>query len=161
MNEARVLFRQRCGYSPELQALRERIQHTTVTQIGYLDYSLNHYSSYTLRDFLLQHGDSMHGEAPNDIVPILHWALGGLGVDLPDSVQIGIIDRQGRGGGEGSCAIAAHNFVACEMDSTLQRWTAPSSRAIRDDLLRELCLYDYVASKTAGVCVIQCRSYIS
>lgn len=154
MIEARRLFylEEFRGYSREIQAIRERIQHSNVTQIGFLDYSTNHYCSYVIKAFhSLQHGDSMHGEPANDVLVILDWVFSGLGKDLPASVETGIMDRQGRGDGDGSCAIAAHNFIACEMDPTLQRWRARSSRDFRDNLLRELCLYNYAASETAGV----------
>lgn len=155
MHEARRLYHNQAitGYSRELRALRERIRHTVVMQIGFLDHSTNHYSSYSMESFhLLKHGDSMHREPANDVLPILHWVLSGLSTNLPLSIEMGIMDRQGRGGGEGSCGIAAHNFVACEIDPALPRWTAQSSRDVRDHLLRELCLYNHIASETVGVC---------
>lgn len=157
MNEARILFHEKGTrqYSPELQALRERIQRTNVNQIGFLDYSTNHYSSYMLEAFcVLQHGDSMHRDPASDVVPILQWVFSGLSIGGPISVQPGFIDRQGRGGGDGSCGIAAHNFIACAIDPTVSRWMAPSSREVRNSLLRELCIYNDIASEAAGVCIL-------
>ena len=71
---------------------------------------------------------------------------------IPNACESGIMDLQGQGGGDGSCAIAAHNFIACVADSALKRWTSPSSREVRDQLLRELCIYHEVASEVSGVC---------
>jgi hypothetical protein len=156
LSEARLLYSQNGtrGYSRELRALRERIQHTAVSHIGFLNYSTYHYSSYVLESSrILEYGDSLHGDPADDILPILRWLLSGLGVDLPTDVRRGIMDHQGVGGGDGSCAIAAHNFVACRMDSTIERWMARSSWKVRDSLLRELCLYHHVALGAVGVCV--------
>ena len=148
LGEARLLYSQSGTrrYSRELRALRECIQHTAVSHIGFLNYSTNHYSSYVLESSqILEYGDSLHGDPADDILPILCWLLSGLGVDLPTGVRRGIMDHQGVGGGDGGCAIAAHNFMACRMDSTLERWTAQSSWKVRDSLLRELCLYHHIA----------------
>ena len=93
----------------------------------------------------------MHHLPASDILPILQWILSGLQTDTLAAVEPGIMDLQGQGGGDGSCAIAAHNFIACAADSTLNCWTSPSSRAVRDQLLYELCVYHEVASGVAGV----------
>ena len=113
---------------------------------------MNHYSAYLLKAFRhLQHGDSLHHEPATDVLPILQWMLAGLESDSPTTIEPGIIDLQGRGGGDGSCAIAAHNFICCAADSTLNRWTSPNSREVQDQLLGELCVYHEVASKVEGV----------
>jgi hypothetical protein len=154
-NEARVLFHgtAKRQYGPNLEALRQRIQCTTIDHIGFLDYNTNHYSGYILTAFQhLQHGDSLHRAPAKDILPILEWILSGLDTGSPGVAEPGIMDLQGRGGGDGSCAIAAHNFIACVADSTLNRWTSPTSRDVRDQLLRELCIYHKFASdSTVGV----------
>jgi hypothetical protein len=154
ISEAQALFSQKEGreYGPNIRALRQRIQSTTITHMGFLDYKMNHYSAYLLTGFRhLQHGDSLHRVPASDILPILQWILAGLDTDSPAVVEPGTMDLQGQGGGNGSCAIAAHNFIACTADSTLNRWTSPNSRDVRDQLLRELCIYHEVASEVAGV----------
>ena len=154
LREARALFSQTGGrdYGPNIRALHQRIQSTTVTHIGFLDCGVNHYSAYLLTAFRhLQHGDSLHRVPASDILPILQWILAGLETESPAVIESGIMDLQGRDGGDGSCAIAAHNFIACAADSALNRWTSPNSRKVRDQLLHELCIYHEVASEVEGV----------
>lgn len=156
LREARALFSQTGGqeYGPNIEALRQRIQSTTVTHIGFLDCKMNHYSAYLLTAFRqLQHGDSLHRVPASDVLPILQWILAGLETDSPRpaTIEPGIMDLQGQGGGDGSCAVAAHNFIACAADPTLNRWTSPNSHEVRNQLLGELCVYHEVASKIEGV----------
>ena len=154
-NEARALFHVDCGvrnYSLNLEALRQRLQHTSVNTLGFLEYATNHFSGYITKDFhSLKHADSMHRGPPKDLLPVLRWILSGLSIGVPSVVEPVTIDRQGQGGGEGSCAIAAHNFLACSVDSMLNRWSAPTSRKVRNDLLWDLCIYNQVSSMTVGV----------
>ena len=153
--EARHLFHMNNGphrYSPNLEALRQRLQCTTVKHFGFLEYATNHFSGYILQaSHVLQHGDSMHRMPAEDVLPILQWLLRGLDISTPTAVEPGVVDRQGQFGGEGSCAIAAHNFLACTVDPTLDRWSALTSRKARDALLCDLCIYNQVSLKTAGV----------
>ena len=96
---------------------------------------------------------SLHGDPADDILPILCWLLSGLGVDLPIGVRHGIMDHQGVAGGDGSCAIATHNFVACRMDFMIECWMVQSSWKVWDSLLCELCLYHHVTLGAVRVCV--------
>ena len=154
-NDARVLFHVDSGvrkYSPNLEALRQRLWCTSVDSLGFLEYETNHFSGYITKDFhSLQHADSMHRAPAEDLLPVLQWVLSGLSIGVPSVVESATIDRQGGDIGEGSCAIAAHNFLACSVDPTLNRWSAPTSRKVRDDLLRDFCIYNQVSSKTTGV----------
>ncbi|KAF9005381.1 hypothetical protein BDZ89DRAFT_1145151 [Hymenopellis radicata] len=110
--------------SPPLRALRQRLHSTHLpVQIGFLRWKEDHYTAITVKD------NALH---------------------IPETITAGAIARQGVGGGFGSCAIAAHNFVEHSFDATVERWRGSSSTHHRDQLISDLLLYNYSASISAG-----------
>ncbi|KAK0219567.1 hypothetical protein EDD85DRAFT_780478 [Armillaria nabsnona] len=119
--------------------------------IGLLNLDVQHYTVYFTGPDTVSFGDSLHGSPQSDVLPILRWALAETPIIVPDTITVGEIARQGVTGGAGSCSITAHNFLERHLDSMVERWTGLSSSRHRDSLLRDLIVYNDIASHTPGV----------
>ncbi|KAK7057078.1 hypothetical protein R3P38DRAFT_2598331, partial [Favolaschia claudopus] len=138
------------GYSQNMIWVRERIRAGRVHGIGMLVCTSNHYSAIVkIRLDELEHGDSLHLPAQSDLLPILRWVFAGLGAFDPGNSQAhikpGLIDRQRSLAGEGSCGIAALNFIAFRTGMQTPRWMADESLRFRDELLHALLRYHLIA----------------
>ncbi|KAJ7859985.1 hypothetical protein B0H14DRAFT_2198708, partial [Mycena olivaceomarginata] len=88
---------------------------------------------------------------PHDLLPTLRWAFAGLGDFSPhvtqDHIAPGVMDRQRTLAGEGSCGIAAVNFVEFRVDMSIPRWMSDQSAEFRDFMLQEMLLYHLIARR--------------
>jgi hypothetical protein len=139
-------------YSSELMLFCHQLLVTHVASYGFSVWTNGHYAAYyrTSRG-IMEHGDSMHQPPPADTLDILNWVLEGIQDESPVRIKTGAIARQGSLRGDGSCAIAAHNFVHCHADPTVLPWDGSASQHFRDNILRDLLLYDSIASNQTGV----------
>ncbi|PBK75371.1 hypothetical protein ARMSODRAFT_877428 [Armillaria solidipes] len=119
--------------------------------IGLLNLNVQHYTAYFTGPDTISFSDSLHGSPQSDVLPILCWAFAETPIIIPDTVMVGEIARQGVTGGAGSCSIAAHNFLERHLDFMVERWTGLSSSRHQDGLLRDLIVYNNIASHTPGV----------
>ncbi|KAJ7637922.1 hypothetical protein DFH06DRAFT_1432525, partial [Mycena polygramma] len=153
LNDCRKLIgRPNTEYSQNIIWVRERIRAGYVKVLGFLSWAGEHYSGlYKLRIDELEHGDSMHRPAAYDLLRILRWALAGLpGFEPPADqtyITTGLVDRQTTLSGEGSCGIAAFNFVDFRIGMGTPRWMAAQSAQFRDLFLQDLLLYHLIARR--------------
>ncbi|KAJ6485399.1 hypothetical protein C8R47DRAFT_938823, partial [Mycena vitilis] len=153
LNDCRKLIgRPNVEYSQNIVWLRERIRAGYVKVLGFLSWAEEHYSGlYKLRIDELEHGDSMHHPAARDLLRILRWALAGLpGFEPPAGqthITAGLVDRQTTSSGEGSCGIAAFNFVDFRIGMGTPRWMAAQSAQFRDLFLQDMLLYHLIARR--------------
>lgn len=151
-------------YDRELLDLQKRVADTNVNTIAFTTCQENHYAAYLYRQNqpYIEYGDSLHHPPPRDALDILRWVFTGLGQDFPSQVISGTISLQGSGnGGDGSCAIAALNFVESRLDSTVSRWSGSASEAYRNKCLRDLLIYHHVSSSSqpsVSNCMVRCIS---
>jgi hypothetical protein len=106
-------------YTTEVLDLRQRLLLTTIQSISITSIFDNHYTAYVYRvgSTVVDHGDSLHQPPADDILDIISWVITSLGHPPIDSISTGIISQQGGfNGGEGSCGIAALNFIECYAD---------------------------------------------
>lgn len=145
-------------YSQELLDLRQRLLNTKVLKIGIQVCDSGHYSSYltSVDAVKFNHGDSMHNPPLADALPVLQWVFS----DIPGFSQEGIdseagqVAHQGLGnGGDGSCGLAAFNFVERHLDPSIPSWSGQHSQVFRDCALRDLILYHFTAKEASG-CVL-------
>jgi hypothetical protein len=80
--------------------------------------------------------------------------------DIPGFSQEGIdseagqVAHQGLGnGGDGSCGLAAFNFVERHLDPSIPSWSGQHSQVFRDCALHDLILYHFTAKEASG-CVL-------
>ncbi|KAJ7915256.1 hypothetical protein B0H13DRAFT_1610688, partial [Mycena leptocephala] len=97
----------------------------------------------------LEHGDSLHLPAPRDLLRILRWVFAGIQDFAPrpsqSHISSGVMDRQRTLAGEGSCGLAAVNFVEFRIDMGIPRWMSDQSAEFRDFTLQEMLLYHLIA----------------
>ncbi|KAJ7594813.1 hypothetical protein C8J56DRAFT_776491 [Mycena floridula] len=75
----------------------------------------------------LVHGDSLYCAPKQEFVNILDWILADIPGEQSSRVQHGDISMQGLGGGNGSCAVTALNFIQQHNDLSIPKWTGHSS----------------------------------
>ncbi|KAF7354194.1 hypothetical protein MVEN_01107100 [Mycena venus] len=139
-------------YSQNIIWVRERVRSGMVNVIGFLVHIGDHYCALVkMRIDDLEHGDSLHLPAPHDLLRILRWAFAGLHDFAPrssqDHISAGVIDRQRSLAGEGSCGIAAVNFVEFRVDMGIPRWMSDQSEEFRDFMLQDMLLYHLIARR--------------
>jgi hypothetical protein len=131
-------------YTTEILDLRQCLLLTTIQSISITSIFDNHYTAYVYRvgSTVVDHGDSLHQPPADDILDIISWVITGLGHPPVDSISTGIISQQGGfNGGEGSCGIAALNFIECYADTELHWWEGSNSHLFRDMALQNLIHY--------------------
>ena len=130
-------------YSPEIQAIRTRLCSTSFESLGFISWSNNHYSAYFLKKTgKLEYGNSL-GLPPSETV-VNAWALSNV-IDIDNPPTPIAVALQGAGGGEGSCGIAAFNFIECQANLSVRQWT---SDVFRDQMLWDLIVYHHIAENT-------------
>lgn len=143
-NDARQLYNSQPRiYGPNLTAFRQLLHEEFISTIGFGVWHNNHYHGfrYDSTSGTLVHGDSQHGSAPDDVLPIMNWLLASTRYPRPSRISNGHIRLQGINGGVGSCAIAAHNFIECRQDNQVPQWDPVSSEGFRDKSLMDLVIY--------------------
>ncbi|KAJ7123891.1 hypothetical protein C8R43DRAFT_840170, partial [Mycena crocata] len=150
LNDAKYLFAQSPRFfSPNLIAIRRRLEQTVVEQIFSFSCALNHHSVYNATDSTkLRFGDSLNVNSDTGVLPVLQWVLGGTGFTVPVSVAASTVLRQGPG--SGSCGVAALNFVERKLDPEVGTWSTEMSPFFRNRALRDLILYHVTASTQSG-----------
>jgi len=131
-------------YTTEILDLWQRLLLTTVRSISITSIFDNHYTAYVYHvgSTVVDHGDSLHQPPADDILDIISWVITGLGYPPIDTISTGIISQQGGfNGGEGSCGIAALNFIECYADTKLHWWEGSNSHLFRDMALQNLICY--------------------
>ncbi|PPQ81028.1 hypothetical protein CVT26_002883 [Gymnopilus dilepis] len=150
--------------STQLLDIRRRIHNTGVRKVAFIAHSSNHYAAYcqVQPQLVLEHGDSLHRAPSQDVLDILQWVFADLDdvYACPTQIVSGEIAHQGLGtGGEGSCALAALNFIELRLENGTRRWTGSKARYFRDTSLQELLVYHFTASSspaTLGECITEC-----
>lgn len=141
-------------YTQEILAIRRRIASTSVKVVAMGRVHENHFTAFIYRrgSSVIEYGDSMHHSPPHHILPILQWVF--LGIFQPEikNIKSGVISKQGVGSGEGSCGLAALNFIqlAAETPKGLQPWTGSEARLYRDVALEGLLSFHHLATQSEG-----------
>jgi hypothetical protein len=131
-------------YTTEIINLRQGLLLTAVRSISITSVVDNHYTAYVYRvgSTIVDHGDSLHQPPADDILDIISWVIAGLGHPVVDTINCGTISKQGGfNGGDGSCGIAALNFIECYADNNLCQWQGSDSHLFRDVALQNLIRY--------------------
>ena len=152
-------------YNTELLDIRKRVGDTVVNSIAFTTCTDNHYAAYLYRrnQSYFEHGDSLRRPPFHEAPEILQWVFAGLGHNIPSKIVSGPIALQGSGnGGDGSCAIAALNFVESRLDASVPKWSGSASEVYRNMCLRDLIVYHSVSSGLQDIvgpkCMIRCIS---
>ena len=135
-------------YTTEINDLRQRLLLTPVKSIYITSVFDDHYTAYVynIGSTTIDHGDSLHLPPADDILGIISWVILGLGHPPVEIIREGTISRQnGVNGGEGSCGIAALNFIECYSDNDLRQWEGSNSYLFRDVALQNLIRYHHCA----------------
>lgn len=150
LSDAKYLFDQSTpNFSPNLTALRRRLETTSVDKVFAFNCHSNHYSTYKATLSLgLKYGDSMRLKPDANVLSILQWFLSGTGFTVPSSVEPSNVAFQGTN--SGSCAIAALNFVETDLDTEVGQWNTSTSPFFRNRALRDLIIYHLTASSHSG-----------
>lgn len=84
----------------------------------------------------------MHQPPADNILDIISWVFAGLGHPPVDTIGSGTISKQGGfNGGDGSCGVAALNFIECYTDTALRQWQGADSHLFWDMALQNLIHY--------------------
>jgi hypothetical protein len=131
-------------YTPEILDLRQRLLLTTVQSISFTSVFNDHYTAYIylVGSTSVDHGDSLQQPPADDILGIISWVIAGLGHPPVEIINVGTISKQGGvNGGEGSCGIAAFNFIERYSDNNIRQWEGSKSYLFRDMALENLIRY--------------------
>jgi hypothetical protein len=85
-NDARRLYASdKPVYGPNLTAFRHLLSEEPIETITFNVWHNDHYHAfcYNSTDGSLIHGDSQHGSAPGDVLPIINWLLRGTSYPRP------------------------------------------------------------------------------
>jgi hypothetical protein len=148
LNDAKYLFGQSPSFfSPNLSALRHRLEETAVERVFSFNCHSSHYSVYSACDdsTTLKYADSMHPSPDWSLLSIFQWVLRGTRFPVPSSVRSSDLPLQGSG--SGSCAIAALNFVESNIRTDVGAWSPSTSPFFRNRALCDLILYHVTASE--------------
>lgn len=155
LHDARDLYRTVPRvYGSNLTSFRQLLRLEAVSSITSSVLHENHFHAmfYTSSDGSLKHGDSRHGESPADILSVFQWLLADIpGYQQPHEIKEDAINLQGEPGSNGSCAIAAHNFIEYRVTSDVPQWTPNTALSFRDQALTELLVY-HGCALNAEVC---------
>ena len=137
-------------YTNEIISLRKRIVETSVTVVGMGFIADSHYTAYIYHvgSSTVHYGDSLHGVPPSNMLSLLRWIFRGITEPIMN-IKPGTIGLQRSGSGEGSCGIAAHNFIEIMADlrEGVQPWRGPDAGIFRDAALEDLLRYNHAASQ--------------
>jgi len=117
-------------YTTEILDLRQRLLLTAIQSVFITSVFDNYYTAYVYHIGLtiVDHGDSLHQPPTDDILDIISWVVLGLGHIPVETISSGIISKQGGfHGGDGSCGVAALNFIECYTDNNLCQWQGVDS----------------------------------
>ncbi|KDQ25023.1 hypothetical protein PLEOSDRAFT_1067696, partial [Pleurotus ostreatus PC15] len=154
-NDTKQLFTLPTGraYSAELLNLRCRLEQTAVSAIGFIVWHADHFAAYyTAGAGQLYHGDSLSLPPHTELLEMLKWVFDGLWTEFeaPGEIIQGAVGQQGSGnGGDGSCGVAAHNFIESSIDPTIPRWQGQYSANFRMRMLLDLVIYHEIATVAA------------
>ena len=135
---------ERQQYTTEILDLRQCLLLTAIRSISITSIFKNHYTAYVyhIGSTIVDHGDSLHQPPADDIVDIISWVIVGLGHPPIETISSGTISKQGNfHGRDGSCGIAALNFIECYADNNLCQWQGLDSHHFRDLALQNLIRY--------------------
>ncbi|KAJ3516162.1 hypothetical protein NLJ89_g1290 [Agrocybe chaxingu] len=141
-------------YTREIVFVRQRIMKTAVKIVSMSQVYEDHFTAFVYKagSSVIKYGDSMHQLPPQDMLPVLQWIFDGICNPGITRIEAGKIARQGFGGGEGSCGIAASNFMELAVHSRpgLCPWRGSNAKQFRDAALEDLILFHYAATQTSG-----------
>ncbi|KAH6890254.1 hypothetical protein BKA70DRAFT_1234738 [Coprinopsis sp. MPI-PUGE-AT-0042] len=142
-------------YSPELLALRHRIESTPFTSISVACADGTHFASFSwMRGAShICWADSLQQPSPASLLPMFTWLLPSL-FDAPPPTSVRYDPRMnfqgGNDGGEGSCSLATLNAMEAAVDHNLIRWSGSHSQKFRDVQLDTLLRYHFLAIARSG-----------
>ncbi|KAG6913331.1 hypothetical protein DXG01_007639, partial [Tephrocybe rancida] len=141
-------------YTPEMRDFRRCITETPVRVVAIPLVSENHFKVFIYRrgSPTIEYGDSLHHTPPQDILAIIRWIFQDT-CDVPiTGIKAGVIAQQGPGYGDGSCGIAALNFIeaAADIRSILRPWCGSESQLFRDAALEDLLNMHHIAKQCEG-----------
>ncbi|EDR00235.1 uncharacterized protein LACBIDRAFT_314599 [Laccaria bicolor S238N-H82] len=131
-------------YTTEIVDLRQHLLLTSIQSISITSIFNNHYTAYVYHvgSTILYHGDSLHQPPANNILDIISLVIAGLGHLPVDTINCGTISRQGGfNGGDGSCGIAALNFIESYADNNLRQGQGSDLHLFRDMALKNMIHY--------------------
>ncbi|KAF7369166.1 hypothetical protein MVEN_00243800 [Mycena venus] len=136
INDCRTLIKlPGSPYSQNIIWFHERVRSGSVNVIGFLSWTRDHYSALVkMRIDDLEHGDSLN--LPLNLIYCLCYGGHWLGFETLSPTSLA---------GEGSCGIAAANFVEFRIGMDIPRWMADQSADFRDLFLQEMLLYHLIA----------------
>ena len=133
-------------YTPEIAAVRHRLSSGSGLQVAMGFVTNNHFVAFvdTRGSPTIIYGDSMHNPPPAYMLPIFQWVFA--------DISITQSTIQGLGIGEGSCGIAAYNFMerAVTTRQGLKTWTGQHSRTFRNVALEDLVRMHHLAHEQGG-----------
>lgn len=136
------------GSFPAGKLLRCRIATTLISSISICRIEDSHFSAltYQVGSGVFMYGDSMHGAKPVELGELISRVLSTSSFQVPFTIERGFIARQGgTNGGEGSCGLAALNFIQRFLDPSTQPWRGSQSRQFRTVALLDLIRYHCIA----------------
>lgn len=140
------------AYTAEILALRGRLSSTDVHLVSMSLIQDNHITAFLYRigSATIEHGDSMHNPPSSRILSVIQWVFKDLVQPAIKDIKPGVIARQGVGNGQGSCGIAARNFIdlAAQTHKGLRPWIGFESQAFRDAALEDLLRMHHFASQS-------------
>jgi len=145
-------------YTTEMLDLRQCLLLTTIWSIFITSIFDDHYTAYVYHvgSTIVNHGDSLHQPPAKDILGIISWIIAGLGHPPIEAIDSGTISKQGGfNGGDGSCRVAALNFIECYADNNLRRWEGLDLHIFRELALQNLIHYHDGAQMGSFLEVVQ------
>ncbi|KAF8890541.1 hypothetical protein CPB84DRAFT_1816349 [Gymnopilus junonius] len=107
---------------------------------------------YQFGSATIEYGDSTHNHPPSYLLLILKWIFEDVAQPPIKEIRAGIIAWQGVGNSEGSCGIAAYNFIelAAQTWKGLKLWIGSFSHTFHDATLEDLLQMHHLAHEVGG-----------
>lgn len=134
------------AYSPNLRALRERVISTEVDAIGFLILDDGHFSAAWIDQNGVYFADSLSHAPPTHLSDVLRWVFRDTRFHISNKINIVDVALQTALSGNGSCGIAAHNFIHRHAFGSVAAWHPSRSQQFRDAALLELAIFHLCAS---------------
>jgi len=140
------------AYTPQILAFRHRVSNISVQSAAFSLVTDNHFTAYIFQrnSSTIKYGDSMHQTPPSYMLPILQWIFEGL--FNVTSIVPGAIGMQGPGNGEGSCGVAAYNFIQTStgIERNMRKWSGNQAALFQKAALEDLLRYHQIANERDG-----------
>ncbi|KAF9004137.1 hypothetical protein BDZ89DRAFT_1049623 [Hymenopellis radicata] len=150
LENVRRLYRGKSAQIPSnVEALRRRLEMTTIDSISISDCNNNHFDAYhwDTNSEWLAHGDSLGNEADPDILLPMLWAFATVDLEryeiFEDVYEDEMVPLQPLGSAD--CGIIALNWMHRKRGGSDSIWTFADGLSRRHRLLRNFLIYHHVA----------------